>query len=178
MIYLQLLWSFVKIGFTSFGGVSMSALVYQETMSNGWMDLSQLSDIMAIAEMTPGPFGMNCATFAGMQAAGIPGALAATLGVLSPSLTVALLAAVFFNKFKDSTFMQRIMVGIRPACFAMVTGVCVSLLQTNYIVADAISPAALGIGALDALLLMKFNVSIPKVICLSAVLGRLFFGIL
>lgn len=178
MIYLQLLWSFVKIGFTSFGGISMAALVYQETLSNGWMDLSQLSDIMAIAEMTPGPFGMNCATFAGMRAAGIPGALAATVGVLSPSLTVALLAAVFFNKFRDSTFMHRIMVGIRPACFAMVTGVCLSLLKTNYIVADTISPVALAIGVLDAVLLMKFRVSIPKTICLSALLGLLFFGIL
>ena len=65
MILLELFWSFCKIGFTSFGGLSMVPLINSEMLSHGWMTLSEVSDIVAIAEMTPGPLGLNCATFAG-----------------------------------------------------------------------------------------------------------------
>ena len=64
MILLELFWSFCKIGFTSFGGLSMVPLINSEMLSHGWMTLSEVSDIVAIAEVTPGPLG-NCATFAG-----------------------------------------------------------------------------------------------------------------
>ncbi|MBQ4470376.1 MAG: chromate transporter, partial [Synergistaceae bacterium] len=70
MLLLELFWSFVKIGFTSFGGLSMIPLISGEMISHGWMTASEVSDIVAIAEMTPGPLGLNCATFAGMRAAG------------------------------------------------------------------------------------------------------------
>ena len=86
---IKLFWSFCKIGFTSFGGLSMIPLISHEVVSNGWMNLSEVSDIVAIAEMTPGPLGLNCATFAGIHAAGIPGAIVANLGVLMPTFTVA-----------------------------------------------------------------------------------------
>ena len=79
MVLLKLYWSFLLIGFSSFGGLSMIPLISSEMVSNGWMTVSQVTDIVAIAEMTPGPLGLNCATFAGMQAAGIPGAIAANL---------------------------------------------------------------------------------------------------
>lgn len=85
MVLLKLYWSFLLIGFSSFGGLSMIPQISSEMVSNGWMTVSQVSDIVAIAEMTPGPLGLNCATFAGMQAAGIPGAIAANLGALAPT---------------------------------------------------------------------------------------------
>ena len=62
---LQLFWSFCKIGFTSFGGMSMVPLINDEMVGHGWMTVTEVSDIVAIAEMTPGPIGLNCATFAG-----------------------------------------------------------------------------------------------------------------
>ena len=95
-VILDLFWSFVKIGFTSFGGLSMIPLISHEVVSHGWMNLSEVSDIVAIAEMTPGPLGLNCATFAGIHATGIPGAIRANLGVLSPTLTLPALAPLFF----------------------------------------------------------------------------------
>ena len=95
MVLLELFWSFLKIGFTSFGGLSMIPLITQEMLSHGWMTAAQVSDIVAIAEMTPGPMGLNCATFAGIRTAGLPGAVFANLGVLAPSLTLCVLAAVF-----------------------------------------------------------------------------------
>ena len=88
MVLLELFWSFVKIGFTSFGGLSMIPLITSEVLSHGWMTAAEVSDIVAIAEMTPGPLGLNCATFAGIHAAGLPGAVAANLGALSPTLSL------------------------------------------------------------------------------------------
>ena len=75
MILLELFWSFCKIGFTSFGGLSMVPLINSEMLSHGWMTLSEVSDIVAIAEMTPGPIAVNEATFVGTKLAGLPGVL-------------------------------------------------------------------------------------------------------
>ena len=89
MIYLELFLSFLMIGFTSFGGMSMIPLISSEMSVHNWMTFAEISDIVAIAEMTPGPLGLNCATFAGMKTAGIAGAVCANLGVLMPTFTVA-----------------------------------------------------------------------------------------
>ena len=178
MVLLKLLWSFVKIGFTSFGGLSMIPLITSEVTQNGWMTVSEVSDIVAIAEMTPGPLGLNSATFAGIKTAGIAGAIAANLGVLMPTFTLCAVAAVFFEKFKQSSLMQKIMTGVRPACVGLIAGVIASLSLTNYVIDSAVNIPAIGIGLLDLVLLLKWNVSIPKVIFLSAGLGIIFFGVL
>lgn len=178
MIYLQLFWSFFKIGFTSFGGLSMIPLISSEMKTNGWMTAAEVTDIVAIAEMTPGPLGLNCATFAGIRAAGILGAIAANLGVLMPTFTLCLLAAIFFARFKKAKLMQNIMIGVRPACLAMVIGVCLTLSLTNYVPNGTVNIPSVLIGILDAVLLLKFKVSIPKVLLLSAVLGLIVFGLI
>ena len=177
MILLQLLWSFTKIGFTSFGGLSMIPLISSEMQVHQWMTAEEVSDIVAIAEMTPGPLGLNCATFAGMRTAVLPGAIAANLGVLMPTLTVCALAALFFQRFRNSPVMRRVMVGVRPACVGMVAGVMVSLSGTNYMENSALNLPSIGIGVLALVLLLKFKVSIPKVIGLCALLGLICFGI-
>ena len=120
--------------------------------------------------MTPGPLGLNCATFAGMRTAGLLGAIAANLGTLSPTLTVCLLAAIFFERFRKSSFMTRLMTGVRPACVGMIFGVVISLCATNY----AAEPGGVSWPAIA----IRFKVSIPKVICLSGALGMLLFGVM
>ena len=172
---LKLFWSFLKIGFTSFGGLSMIPLISHEVVSNGWMNLSEVSDIVAIAEMTPGPLGLNCATFAGIKASGIPGAIVANLGVLTPTFSVAAVAGIFFQKFQKSHRMEEILTGVRPVCIGLIIGVIVSFCQTNYIIDSAISPQAILIGVIDLVLLFKWQVSIPKIILLSALLGLVLF---
>ena len=172
---LKLFWSFLKIGFTSFGGLSMIPLISHEVVSNGWMNLSEVSDIVAIAEMTPGPLGLNCATFAGIKASGIPGAIVANLGVLTPTFSVAAVAAIFFQKFQKSHRMEEILTGVRPVCIGLIIGVIVSFCQTNYIIDSAISPQAILIGVIDLVLLFKWQVSIPKIMLLSALLGLVLF---
>ena len=103
----QLFAAFAKIGFTSFGGTSMIPLIMDEMSSHGWMTDADLTNLIAIAEMTPGSLGVNAATFAGTKTAGMPGGVFAVLGVLSPTLTLTLLAAAFFQKFRTSSMKYR-----------------------------------------------------------------------
>ena len=177
-LLLQLLWSFTKIGFTSFGGLSMIPLITGEMAGHGWMTAAEVSDIVAIAEMTPGPLGLNCATFAGMRTAGIPGALAASIGVLLPTLTLCFVAALFLERFKDSTFMQTVMNGVRPASIGMVLGVAISLSVENYAKGGAVYLPYVLLGAADLFLLLRAKLSVPKMIGINALAGILLFGVL
>jgi len=178
MLYLELFWSFVKIGFTSFGGLSMVPLITSEMLSHGWMTLEEVADIVGIAEMTPGPLGLNCATFTGVQAGGLFGALAANLGVLTPTLSLATLAAVFFERFRRTTVMEKILTGVRPAGFGLIVGIMFSLAAANYFPDSGPDWYAMAIGALDAVLLLWRKWSITAVIGLSAGLGMLCYGLL
>ena len=178
MILLELYWSFLLIGFGSFGGLSMIPQISGEVLSHGWMTAGQVTDIVAIAEMTPGPLGLNCASFAGMQAAGIPGAIAANLGVLTPTLTLCAVAAAFFHRFRNSRVMQWILVGVRPICLGMVVGVLISLSVSNYWSGSAVNLVGIAIGIIDLYLLRRRKVGIPKVLVFSAVAGLVLFGVL
>ena len=178
MILLRLFWSFLKIGFTSFGGLSMVPLISDEMVTNGWMTAVEVTDIVAIAEMTPGPLGLNCAAFAGMRAAGVPGAVAANLGVLTPTLTVAMLAALFLQRFKDSRFMHDVMTGVRPACIGLIFALAVSMSVTNYQLDGRVYLPYVVLGLADAFLLLRAKLSVPKVIGLNALAGLVLFGAL
>lgn len=176
MVLLELFWSFLLIGFSSFGGLSMIPQISDQVLSHGWMTASQVTDIVAIAEMTPGPLGLNCATFAGMKAAGIPGAIAANLGALSPSLTLCAVAAMFFVRFKDSKIMQHILLGVRPACLGMVVALLITMSASNYLGENGIQFVSLLLGLVDLYLLVKRKWSVPLVIVFSAAVGLVLFG--
>lgn len=178
MLYLRLFVSFLKIGITSFGGLSMIPLISEEMLLNGWMSPAEVSDIVAIAEMTPGPLGLNCATFAGMRAAGILGAVIANIGISVPSLTLTALAAYFFERFRNSRFISRSMTGIRPACMGLIFGVMLSLSLSNYFPNGSFSIPSLCIGLIDLLLLFRFKLSVPLVLAISAAAGGVCFHFL
>lgn len=178
MVYLELYWAFLKIGFTSFGGMSMIPLIFEVVSSHGWMSTGQLTDLVAIAEMTPGPLGLNCATFAGTQAAGALGSLFAVAGVLTPSLTMGLLAAVYFARFRKSPVLRRLLLVIRPLCIAMLLDVILSLSISTYLSGGRPVLRSLVIGLLALYLLLRRKWSVPRVIMLSSVLGLIFFGAL
>ncbi|MBS6396034.1 MAG: chromate transporter [Clostridiales bacterium] len=169
----ELFFSFLKVGFTSFGGVSMVPLINSEMLSHGWMTAQEVSDIVAIAEMTPGPLGMNCSTFAGIRVAGVPGAAFAMLGILFPTLTLTFAAVIFFQKFRESTIMQRALYGIRPAGIGLVFATMYTLGRSNYFQGTDIHPASVLIGIVISLIIWKKNTSVPKTIVISAVLGLL-----
>lgn len=178
MIYLELFVSFLLIGFTSFGGMSMIPLINDQMLSHGWMTSQEVADIVAIAEMTPGPLGLNCATFAGTRTAGIPGALVASLGVITPSLTVTMLVAMFLAKFKESRLMDEALYGIRPVCIGMIFAVIIQQSMVNYAgtLLGFISWPAVVIGLVSLLVLFRFQWSVPKTIVLAAVLGLILGG--
>lgn len=175
MIYLELFVSFLMIGFTSFGGMSMIPLINDEMISHGWMNAQEVADIVAIAEMTPGPLGLNCATFAGTRTAGALGSLVASLGVLVPSMTVCLLAAMFLEKFKESKLMGNALYGIRPVAIGMIAAIVVQQSMANYAGSwlGFVSWPALIIGAVSLFLLMKLKWTVPKTIIVAAALGLL-----
>lgn len=177
MMLLELFVSFLKVGFTSFGGLSMVPLISSEMVSHGWMTAQEVTDLLAIAEMTPGPFGLNCATFAGMNAAGVPGAVIANLGVLAPTITICMMIGAALERFKNNRRMEQMMTGIRPASVGMIFGVILSLSMENYAPGLSVDWLSVSIGILDLVLLVKYKCSIPLVILISAAIGILFGGV-
>ena len=175
---LQLFVAFAKIGFTSFGGTSMIPLIMEEMLSHGWMTEADVTNIVAIAEMTPGSLGVNCATFAGTQTAGVLGGLMAVLGVLSPTLTLTVAGAIFFQKFRDSKVMAYIMRVVKPICVGMILCVLLTLSRSTYFAGGSINWFGLGIAVLCFWLIYKKKLSIPKTIGVAAVLGLVCFGVL
>ncbi|WP_294451385.1 chromate transporter [uncultured Gemmiger sp.] len=130
MIYLQLLWSFFQIGLFSIGGgyATMPLIQHQVVDLHGWLTMTQFSDIITISQMTPGPIALNSATFVGIQVAGIPGALVATLGCVIPSCIIVTTLAYVYYRYKGLTMVQGVLSGLRPAVVAMIASSGVSLL--------------------------------------------------
>lgn len=176
MLYLELYITFVKIGFSSFGGMSAIPLILEEMERHQWMTTQDLTNLIGIAEMTPGPLGMNCATFAGLQTGGALGGIIAVLGVLAPAYTLTLLAAIFYTRFKESKIMQWIMLVVKPITIAMILDVLVSQSLNNYFVEWKLDFRALFTGLMTFLLLQKWKLSIPKVIVIACILGVILYG--
>lgn len=170
-LLLDLFIVFIKVGFCSFGGTSMIPVINDEMLAHGWMTTREVTDIVAIAEMTPGSLGINCATFVGLRTAGVLGAIVASLGVMVPSLTLCMAAAKFTQKFQDNDHLLDAMYAIRPVCVGMILAVALSLGLTTYIEFNILQLKPVLIGAIVLVLLLKFKWSIPKVIAISALLG-------
>ncbi len=191
MIYLELLWIFFKIGLFSIGGgYAMLPLINSELVAHGLMTHAEVADIVAISQITPGPFAINAATFAGVRVSGVFGGVVATVAVVLPSLIIATLLARYFFKFEDNVIVKRAMWGLRP----VVTGLIASAAAVMAL------PALLGVGSLAAIqwplllsgidipsviialasgfTIIKFKVSPIIVILAAGVLGVVLFGVL
>lgn len=132
MIYLKLLFTFFKIGLFSFGGgYAMIPLIEKEILINGWISGQEFADIIAIAEMTPGPVAVNSATFVGYRTANVLGAAFATLGVALPSLILILLLSRLFFKFQHEPVVQGIFSGIRPVIVGLIAGAAFFVAETS-----------------------------------------------
>lgn len=180
----KLFFVFMKIGFTSFGGMSMVPIINEEMLRYGWMSTNDVANILAIAEMTPGPLGINCATFAGMQVAGIFGGIVAVFGVLMPAFTTTMLVAVFYQKFKSTSFMGTILYVIRPICIGLMLTVIYSMGCTTYWTANGsawlLSPdiTSILIGGISFYLLVCRKKGVIFVIITAALCGLLLHGLL
>ena len=179
MIFLELFWTFFKIGaFTFGGGYAMLPLIQAEVEAHGWIAAEELINFIAVSESTPGPFAINMATYVGSTMGGIPGAACATLGVVLPSFVIILIVAKIFDKFKNSHLVRGCMSGLKPAAIGLIGTAVLSIGTTVFfpegftlaIFSDASTYVSLGIFVLGAVLAFK-KVHPIWIICLSAVLG-------
>lgn len=131
MIYWQLFISFFQVGLLSVGGgyAAMPLIQSQVVVQHPWLTLSEFTDLITIAEMTPGPIGINSATFVGIRIGGIPGALLASLGFILPGCLIGSLLANLYRRWKDGPVLQGILGALRPAVVALITAAGLSILQ-------------------------------------------------
>ncbi len=116
MIYLQLFYSYLKIGFFGFGGgYAMLSLIQNEVVvQNGWMSNAEFADIVAVSQMTPGPIAINSATYVGYTVAGFWGSVVATVSVCLPALTLMIIITRFFLQLRDNRYVKGAVAGMRP----------------------------------------------------------------
>ena len=122
MILLQLFYEFFKVGLFAVGG-GLATIPFLENMASatGWFTTADLTTMLAVSESTPGPIGVNMATYVGFQVSGIPGAVIATLGLITPSVIVILIISGFLQKFRQSKTVDAVFYGLRPASTALIT---------------------------------------------------------
>lgn len=130
MIYLDLFLCFVKVGLFSIGGgyAAMPLIQSQAIDTYGWLSLNEFTDLVSIAEMTPGPIAVNAATFIGTRMAGLPGALIATFGVILPSLFIVSLLFLIYKKFGKLPAIQTALTYLRPAVTALIASAGLTIL--------------------------------------------------
>lgn len=180
MIYLQLFLSFLQIGAFSFGGgyAAMPLIHNQVVQLHPWLSQSEFTDLITISQMTPGPIAVNSATFVGTRIAGVPGALAATIGCVLPSCILVTILAKIYLKYRSLSLLQGILKSLRPAVIAMIAAAGVSILVTAFwgndissLHLDAILSStnirAVGIFLLSLILLAKFKMDPIHVMLLS-----------
>ena len=179
MIYWELFWSFVQVGAFCVGGgyASMPLIQEQVIERHGWLTLQQFIDIFTISQMTPGPIGINAATFVGTKVAGVPGAIAATVGFVFPSIIIVLILAKLFFKYGDIGPIRGILNGLRPAvvaliCSAGVGFILLALWNTETLPKDFTKVDLIGCIVLPiSLWCIRNKMSVIKLLCFSGALG-------
>ena len=114
----------------------MPLIQHQAIDIHNWLTMQSFADIMTISQMTPGPIAINCATFVGIQVAGIPGALVATFGCVLPSSIIVTLLAFIYYRFKGIDAVQSVLKGLRPAVVAMIATAGLSLMAMAFCGSD------------------------------------------
>ena len=155
-LYIKMFIEFFKTGLFAVGG-GLATLPFLEEMADktGWFTREQLVDMIAVGESTPGPIGVNMATYVGFVTAGVPGSVIATLGLITPSVIVILLIAIFLKNFRENPLVKAAFYGLRPASTGLIASaglsvLIVALLRTELVSMDllaAVNWKALGLMA-------------------------------
>jgi len=185
---LNLMWTFFKIGlFTFGGGYAMIPLIMSELTSQGLLSQSEVVDIIAVSQVTPGTFAINAATFSGVKTLGVLGGIFATFGVMLPSIILALLLARFYIKFKDNHVLKNTMYVMRPVVLGLIASAVIVLIPTALFkplsiiklnLIDRIDIKAVFVAIASAFAVINYKISPIIVVLLSGVLGILFYQII
>lgn len=132
-IYLKLIWAYLKIGLFGFGGgYAMLSLIEREVVQSGWITSNEFTDIVAISQMTPGPIGINSATYIGyVVGGGIIGSIIATFVVVVPSYLLVLYATHYVQQHRDSNIINGILFGLRPVVVGLIASAALLLMNKD-----------------------------------------------
>lgn len=159
------------------GGYAMIPLIRERMVELGFLTAEQITDIIAISEMTPGPFAINSATFTGVKVAGVFGGIAATLGVVVPSLILASLAAKYYFKLKGNKTFENILKGIRPVSLALIASAVAGLImEAIFTVTGGIDLIAILICVLIFVLIRWYKIQPVLLLLLSGGLGVILYS--
>lgn len=145
MLYIRLFFEFFKTGlFTIGGGMATIPFLYDMSDATGWFSYNDLANMIAVSESTPGPIGVNMATYVGfitgMKDAGTPGAIfgavIATLGLIAPSIIVILIIAAFLKSFRDNRYVNNAFYGLRPASAGLIAAAGLSVAAANLFIRE------------------------------------------
>lgn len=177
MIYLQLFLSFLKVGLFSVGGGYAAMPLIQSLVVDkySWLTISEFTDLVTIAEMTPGPIAINGATFAGIRVAGVTGAITATLGYVLPSIIIVSLISYIYYKFKTLSAIQSVLKSLRPAVVALIASAGLTILLNVLFGTAGITLSSINICA--AVLFVLSFVAIRK-LKLSPILTMVLCGVI
>ncbi len=181
MIYLHLFYEFFKTGlFAIGGGLATLPFLQDIALKTGWFSEAMLADMIAVSESTPGPIGINMATYAGYLTAGIPGALIATLGLVAPAVIVLLIIARVLDAFRSNPFVNAAFYGLRPAVVGLIGAAGISVVKTSLVnlpyagsLPGFFNWYSIGIFAVVFLLRQKLKVHPIAYLAASAVAGIL-----
>lgn len=189
MIWLRLFWTFFKIGLFGFGGgYGMLSLIQNEVVEKqAWITSSEFTDIVAVSQMTPGPIGINSATYVGFKAienAGMArtdavcGSLLASFALMLPSFILMLLISAFFMRYKDHKSVQTVLSWLRPVVVGMLAAAVLLLLNTENLGVSLTPQFFISIGLLAGAFLATYvwKVGPIKVIIAAGILGGLIYG--
>ena len=137
MIYLRLFWEFFKTGlFALGGGMATVPFLFDIGARTCWFTASELADMIAISESTPGPIGVNMATYVGFRTAGILGGIVATIGLATPSVIIILIVAKILSKFRNNPIVDTVFKYLRPAVIGLIMFALCQLVPLTFLGAD------------------------------------------
>ena len=132
MTLIRLFFEFLKIGlFSVGGGMATLPFLYDMADKTGWFTYAQIADMLAVSESTPGPIGINMATYVGYTTAGIPGALAATIGTIIPGIALVLIITAILDKFRNNVYVEGAFYGLRPASVGLITAAGILVVEIS-----------------------------------------------
>lgn len=189
MILLEIFWSFFQIGLFSIGGgyAALPLIEHQVIEVHSWLTMSEFADLLTISQMTPGPIALNASTFVGTRVAGLPGAIIATIGCVTPSCIIVLTLSYFYFKYKNLSSIQGIMKGLRPAVVSLIASAGLSILLLAVFKSEDVTILTMKISDINyisvvlvvlcVVLLRRFKLDPIKVMLAAGIVGILIYGL-